>query len=219
MPRMSRQRRNQDHFGRRAKQEGKPARSVYKLEELDSRWHLLRRGDKVLDLGCAPGSWLQYAAERVGPGGRVLGYDLKPLAISLPPHAEARVGDAFAIPDVELPGGVDVVLSDMAPSTMGDHKTDAARSAALCERALDLADRLLRPGGHVVVKALEGGDVPALVRRMRAGYDKVEQLRPQATRARSTEIFLVGLGRKPSPGATPDPGDGEPAPGAREPPP
>lgn len=187
----------------RARQEGMPARSVYKLEEMDQRWQLLRRGARVLDLGCAPGSWLLYAARQVGPHGLVVGYDLKPLEISVPPPAEARVGDAFDIDPAE--GPFDVVLSDMAPATMGDHSTDAIRSAALAERALDMADRLLVAGGSVVVKLLEGGDVVQIVTRMRAAYEKVERLRPKATRKDSTEIFLIGLGKKT---ALPDPGSG-----------
>jgi 23S rRNA (uridine2552-2'-O)-methyltransferase len=187
--------REQDHFGRKAKAEGRPARSVYKLEEIDQRWRLLRPGDHVLDLGCAPGSWMQYTAEKVGSRGSVVGYDLKPIGITLPPHAEARVGDAFTIPEAAVAGPMDVVLSDMAPSTMGDHKTDAIRSAGLAERALDMALLHLKRGGHVVVKVLEGGDVPQLIQRMRKEYGKVELLRPQATRRESTEIFLVGLGK------------------------
>lgn len=187
--------REQDHFGRRAKAEGRPARSVYKLEEIDQRWRLLRGGDRVLDLGCSPGSWLQYASDKVGERGHVTGYDLNPVRISIPGNVEARVGDAFAIPPEAVAGPMDVVLSDMAPSTMGDHKTDAIRSAGLAERALDMARLHLRKGGHVVVKVLEGGDVPALVQRMRREYGKVELLRPQATRRESTEIFLVGLGK------------------------
>ncbi|MBI5510813.1 MAG: RlmE family RNA methyltransferase [Deltaproteobacteria bacterium] len=196
---MSNYHRAQDHFGRRAKKEGKAARSIYKLEEMDARWRLLGAGDVVLDLGCAPGSWMQYAATKVGPKGRVLGYDLKPISVSLPAHAEARVGDAFAIPDALLPEKVDVVLSDMAPNTIGDHGTDAARSAALAERALDIAERILAPGGNFVVKVLEGRDLPEIVRQMRKRFAKVEQLRPEATRKRSTEIFLVGLSKVGAP--------------------
>jgi 23S rRNA (uridine2552-2'-O)-methyltransferase len=191
-------RREQDHFGRRAKKEGKAARSIYKLEEIDRRWQIIKRGAVVLDLGCAPGSWMQYAAAKVGPEGRVIGYDLKPVSVSLPAYAETRIGDAFAIPALELPPRLDVVLSDMAPSTMGDHKTDAARSAGLAEHALAIASVRLAPGGHVVVKVLEGGDVPAIVRGMRATYSRVEQLRPEATRKHSTEIFLIGIGKKGS---------------------
>jgi 23S rRNA (uridine2552-2'-O)-methyltransferase len=189
-------RREQDHYGRRAKAEGKAARSIYKLEEIDQRWRLLRPGMRVLDLGCAPGSWLQYCGERVGPRGQVLGYDLSPVRASLPSHVETRVGDAFAIRPEELPGAFDLVLSDMAPSTMGDHTTDAIRSAGLAERALDIADQFLRQGGAVVVKLLEGRDVVPLATRMRAAYDKVERLRPKATRKESTEIFFIGLGKK-----------------------
>ena len=193
---MGRHRRQQDHYARRAKQEGKPARSVYKLEEMDRRWQLLKKGDIVLDLGCAPGSWTQYAAKCVGPTGRVVGYDLNSVKTSLPPHAEVRVGDVFSLSPSELEGPFDVVLSDMAPATMGDHKTDAARSAVLAETALSLGERCLRPGGHVVVKVLEGGDVPALVQRLREHYDEVKRSRPRATRQASTELFLIGRGKR-----------------------
>ena len=193
---MSRDRRQPDHFTRRAKREGRPARSVYKLEEIDQRWHLLGKGRRVLDLGASPGSWMQYAAEHVGPTGRVIGYDLKPLEVALPAHAVFEIADVFALDAAALGGPFDVVLSDMAPSTMGDHTTDALRSAALAERALDVADAVLVAGGNVVVKVLEGGDVPAIAVRIRQSYSKLERLRPEATRKSSTEIFLVGLGKK-----------------------
>lgn len=186
-----------DHFSRRAHKEGHAARSIYKLEEIDQRWKLIPKGGSVLDLGCSPGSWMQYAAQKVGPTGTVLGFDLKPIAASLPPHAEARVGDIYQLRDEELRGRpYDVVLSDMAPSTTGDHTTDHLRNAALVERALELAERHLEVGGHVVVKILEGGEVPQLVQRIRGAFEKVERLRPQATRKHSTEIFLIGLRRK-----------------------
>lgn len=189
-------RRRQDHFARRAKRQGAAARSIFKLEEIDKRWRLIRNGAVVLDLGCAPGSWLQHAGRAVGPGGRVIGYDLKEVLISLPSHVETRVGDAFEIPGEDLPGKVDVLLSDMAPATMGDHTTDALRSAALVERALDIADLHLKTGGACVLKILEGGEVPQIVDRMRATFEKVERLRPEATRKRSTELFLIGLRKK-----------------------
>jgi len=191
-----RHRRSPDHFAREAKRRGNPARSIFKLEEIDRRWNLLSSGDRVLELGCAPGSWTQYAIQRVGPDGRIVGYDLKPLEISLPENAEIRQGDVFAIDAAEFSYRLDVLLSDMAPSTMGHAQTDALRSAALAERALELAAQLLKPGGNVVVKVLEGASVPQIVSDMRRRYLKVEQLRPQATRKRSTEIFLVGLGKK-----------------------
>ena len=196
---MASDRRRGDHFSRRAKAQGKAARSVFKLEEIDQRWRIFKAGMVILDLGCAPGSWMQYAAERVGAGGRVLGYDLKAVTIALPPHAEARVGDVFEM-DLEGEGPYDVVLSDMAPATMGDHATDAARSAGLAEMALALAEQHLKVSGHVVVKLLEGRDLPNIVRGMRATYHKVQRFRPKATRKDSTEIFLIGLGKRRGPG-------------------
>ncbi len=188
--------RQPDHYTLKAKREGRPARSVYKLREIDEKHRIIRTGASVLDLGCSPGSWMQYAAERVGPAGRVLGFDLKPVEISLPAHAEAHVGDAFEIRD-EMLRTFDVVLSDMAPATSGDKKTDALRSSVLVERTLDVADAHLREGGAVIVKVFEGGEVPGLVRRMQGSFVKVLRVRPDATRKHSREIFLVGLGKRP----------------------
>lgn len=199
---MGRSRQTPDHYTRRAKKEGKAARSIYKLEEIDSRFRVLRAGDRVLDLGCAPGSWMQYAARKVGPKGQVIGVDLKPISISLPGHAEARVGDVYKLQPEDIGAPVDVLLSDMAPSTMGDHTTDALRSAALVESALELCHPLLREGGHAVFKVLEGGEVPKIVAQMRTMFDQVQRLRPKATRKESTEIFLIGLKKKPGAHAT-----------------
>ncbi|MEM6531569.1 MAG: RlmE family RNA methyltransferase [Myxococcota bacterium] len=184
-----------DHYTRRARKEGRPARSVYKLQEIDEKHKILRADAHVLDLGCSPGSWIQYAAERVGSGGRALGFDLKPIEVSLPAHAEAYVGDAFELRE-ELEHAFDVILSDMAPATSGDRKTDALRSAGLVERALDVADAQLKPGGSVVLKVFEGGDVPLLVKRMQGAFEKVVRARPDATRKHSVEIFLVGLRKR-----------------------
>jgi len=187
-------RRHQDHYGHRAKREGFAARSIYKLEEIDRRWSILREGDYVVDLGCAPGSWLQYVGARIGQQGKAIGIDLAPVQISLPKNCKTRVGDIY----LENFGSdkFDVVLSDMAPKTMGDHGTDAARSAGLAERALLIAQQQLKPNGHVVIKVLEGGEVPKLIKDMRVQYHKVELLRPEATRKQSTEIFLIGLRRR-----------------------
>ena len=192
--------RRQDHYARRAKKEGRPARSVYKLEEIDQKVKLLRPGQRVLDLGASPGSWTQYAAERVGPHGQVVAFDLKPLEVSLPAHVRFAVGDVYELAKESGPlaagselGTFDLILSDMAPSTMGHQKTDALRSAALCEQALYIAEALGRPQSHVVVKALEGGEVPALAKQMAKVYKKVVRMRPSATRKESTEIFLIGL--------------------------
>lgn len=192
-----RNRRTQDHFARRAKRDGVPARSYYKLEEIDQKANILRPGTRVLDLGCSPGSWMAYAAKKVGEKGQVLGYDLKPIETTLPAYAEARVGDIYEISLAELGGMFHVVLSDMAPSTTGNRSTDHLRSAALVERALDIADEFLKIGGAVVAKLLEGSEIEPLVKRMRRDYTQVQRHRPKATRKESTEMFLVGIGKKP----------------------
>lgn len=139
---------------------------------------------------------MQYAAVRVGSQGRVLGYDLKEVHASLPAWAEARVGDVNTLTDELGERRFDIVLSDMAPATMGDHKTDAARSAHLALAALAVADHVLKTGGHVVVKLLEGEDVAFVANQLRQGYARLARLRPKATRSASTEIFLAGLERR-----------------------
>ena len=190
-----------DAFTQRAKKEGYPARSVYKLEEIDRRVRLLRPGMHVLDLGCAPGSWLLYAAQKIAPGGRARGIDLTPLEIALPRHAEAMVGDAFT-PTPEVDAFIrelapyQVVLSDMAPSTTGDRFRDQMRSADLVDRVLDVADELAAPGGAMVAKVFMSDELPRLRARVRALFETERIIRPEGTRTVSYEVFLIGENRK-----------------------
>lgn len=210
-----------DAYFRKAKEEGWLARSVFKLEEIDKAFHVFRRGDNVLDLGCAPGSWLQYAERRVQKErGRLVGIDLLPVKLSFGAHVKVLEGDIYeATTDSLRPEGdtrdgppFDVVLSDMAPNTTGIRSVDQARSAALAERALDLAHELLRPGGRFVVKVFEGADFPALLKRCKGAFDDVKIKRPRSTRKTSMETYVVGLGHRP-PVATPpeddDNGEGD----------
>jgi 23S rRNA (uridine2552-2'-O)-methyltransferase len=183
----------------RAKQEGFAARAVYKLEELDERFSLLRSGRSVLDLGCWPGSWMQYAASRVGEGGRVVGIDLRPVELALPSWCEAFVADVEELDPqvlVERFGPFDVVLSDMAPKTIGDTTTDAIRSEALFERALAFAEVVLRPGGHFAGKVFQGAGFQGLMVRMRGMFQQLKPFHTKATRAGSAEHYLVGQGRR-----------------------
>jgi 23S rRNA (uridine2552-2'-O)-methyltransferase len=185
----------QDHYFKRAKREGFAARSVYKLEEIERRQRLLAPGQRVLDLGCAPGSWLQYAARRVGPSGSVLGLDLEAVAVSLPAQAQARVGDAFALDAAALlaeGGPFDVILSDMAPRTSGIRSADAARSAQLVEQTLALAATLLRPGGTLLVKVFQGAQMEALRADFRRAFARVHIVKPRASRSESVEVYLLG---------------------------
>lgn len=184
---------------RRAKQEGFAARAVYKLQELDRRFKLLGPGRRVLDLGCWPGSWMQHAADRVGEEGHVIGLDLRPVELALPPWCEAFVADVDELSPADLLdrfGPFDVVLSDMAPKTIGDATTDRMRSEALFERALFIATAVLRPGGHFAGKVFQGGGFPQLLTLMRAVFSQSKPFHTKATRAGSAEHYLVGQGRR-----------------------
>jgi 23S rRNA (uridine2552-2'-O)-methyltransferase len=169
---------------------------VYKLEEIDRRIGLFRKGQRILDLGASPGSWTLYAAERVGPSGHVLGIDLNDPEVTLPAHAEIRALDAFAVDPEDLGGPFDVVISDMAPKTSGQRHADQYRSYELFMRALGLATVVLVPGGQFVGKIFQGQEFEDARNAAREVFGKVRVIRPQATRNESYEVFLVGLGRR-----------------------
>jgi 23S rRNA (uridine2552-2'-O)-methyltransferase len=190
--------RPQDHWGHKARKEGYAARSVYKLEEIDRRTHILKVGGRVLDLGAYPGSWTAYAAQRVGPKGRVLGLDLQEFKGTLPPHAEIRAGDVLSLElEKELgPASFDVVVSDMAPATTGHRFTDQARSHRLFMRALEIARAVLAPGGHFVGKIFVGAEFELARDAVRAAFEETKIIKPPASRAESYETFVVGLRRK-----------------------
>jgi 23S rRNA (uridine2552-2'-O)-methyltransferase len=192
--------RRADAHTRRAKAEGFAARSVYKLEEIDRRTRILKQGQRVLDLGAAPGSWSAYAARRVGKNGTVVAIDLQPIRQPLPPHCIVVEGDAFDASLLEGPLGehapYDVVLSDMAPNTTGDKTTDQLRSFAVFSRAVELAAELLSPGGAFVGKIFMSGEFQKAREELRAVFEKVRVIKPEAVRSVSYEIFLVGLGKR-----------------------
>jgi 23S rRNA (uridine2552-2'-O)-methyltransferase len=187
-----------DTFHRRAVQAGFVARSVFKLEEIDEKHRLLRPGARVLDLGCRPGSWLQYAARVAGERGRLVGLDRAPLDVVIP-GARILVGDVFAISLDELRGELeafDVVLSDMAPDTSGVRSMDQARSESLFERALEIAEALSARGGHFVGKLFQGPEFQNLVKRCRAGWEKVVIHKPKSSRPESIETYVVARSRR-----------------------
>ncbi len=187
-----------DHFTRAAKKAGFPARSVFKLEEIDRRVHLLRAGMRILDLGAAPGSWSLYAATRIGGHGKLLAMDLSPLSVTLPPQATFLQGDALAVGSDKLAlfAPYDVILSDMAPSTTGNKPTDQARSFELFMRALQVAATLVHAGGSFVGKIFMGEDLPHARAELRRIFGRKRLIRPEGTRSVSTELFIVGLERR-----------------------
>jgi len=184
----------QDHYSRRAKKDRYPARSVYKLEEIQQKHCLINKGDKILDLGCSPGSWLLYAAKLTGDRGRVIGIDLKPVKIQAAPNIEIINADVFELDAGVLGSDFNVVMSDMAPATTGHKAVDAARSAGLCEAALAIAQRVMLPGGSFVCKIFQGPDFNQFVNSVSAGFDKQKIFKPKSSRKASKEIFIIGLG-------------------------
>lgn len=190
-----------DHFFLKAKQENYPARSVYKLKEVDHKFKLFRRGMKVLDLGAAPGSWSLAAAEKIGTQGWILACDLQATATVFPANVTFMQEDVFrrseAFEDaLSRLGPFDVVMSDMAPRTTGTKFTDQARSLDLCVEALAVAVAWLALGGTFVVKIFMGPDIQDMLAPMRQQFSAVKSFKPKSSRAESKETFFVGTGFK-----------------------
>jgi 23S rRNA (uridine2552-2'-O)-methyltransferase len=188
-----------DHYTRRAQQEKWLARSVYKLQEMDRRFRLLRKGDHVLDLGCSPGSWSQYALQQVGPKGEVAGVDLSPPEQLSSPHFRFIQADALSVDMEWLIAQVkprDVVLSDMSPQTTGNRWTDASRSMTLARRASEIALTLLKKNGHFACKVFEGDEIQHFKSEMAEHFDRIRLFRPGAVRKGSREVYLIGLKRR-----------------------
>lgn len=190
-----------DHYFKKAKEQNFAARSVFKLEEIDKKWKLFRPGQTILDLGASPGSWSQYASQKVGEKGRVLGVDLSPVTVKL----KNAVFIQADLRDLELEAifqehgftpPFDIVMSDMAPKTTGIRITDQARSMELCELALDVARRFLKKDGHFVCKLFHSDDFSALRNEIKKSFNKFDAIKPDSTRKISKEIFLVGIGKK-----------------------
>jgi 23S rRNA (uridine2552-2'-O)-methyltransferase len=185
-----------DRFHQKAKKEGYLARAVYKLQEIDEKHRIFDGGHRVLDLGCSPGSWLQYAQETIGERAVLVGLDRGPL--QKPPRgARIEVGDVMTIDVKQLLGELpafDIVLSDMAPDTSGIRNLDQARSEALFERALEIAEQVLAPGGNFVGKLFQGPDFKKLTEAVRAKFSAAKTMKPASSRQISIEQYVIGKG-------------------------
>jgi 23S rRNA (uridine2552-2'-O)-methyltransferase len=198
-----------DEYYNKAKQQGYRARSAYKLQQLDATASLLGRGSTVVDLGAAPGGWLQVAAEAVGPGGQVVGVDRQRIDPLVEPDADlayvrADVTEVETADEVRAAVGggdrpVDTVLSDMAPNMTGENSLDHARSVHLARQALELGTELLSAGGDLAVKLFDGRDLAAFETDIEAEFEYVRQVRPDASRDASSELYLVGKNRLTAP--------------------
>jgi 23S rRNA (uridine2552-2'-O)-methyltransferase len=186
-----------DHYALRARKEQWLARSVYKLEEIDKKYRLVGQDDRILDLGCFPGSWSQYCLKNVGPKGEVVGIDLKkPERFSAPNFKFIRA-DIMTIDIESLAGKIgprNVVLSDLAPQTSGIGVTDAARSLRLAEKAFRIALAVLKNGGNFLCKIFEGEDLHVFRKEVLQRFRQGRTVRPAAVRKASREVYLLGLG-------------------------
>ena len=190
----------QDHYFLKAKKQHYLARAVYKLEEIQKKYKILRAGCRVLDLGAAPGSWIQLARGVVGQSGLIVGIDLKPIEHPFPNRVVTLQGYIFDREFVEaalrdhLP--FDVVLSDMAPATSGIKVADSARSALLFERAFEIAAYVLRPGGTFLAKIFHGSEFHQLLAQLKKQFGQTRVIRPEATRKQSREIYILAMNLK-----------------------
>lgn len=188
--------RRKDSFYTRAKAVGYRSRAAFKLSQLAQQARLFRRGDRVLDLGAWPGGWLQVAAELVGPSGRVVGVDLR--RIEALPHENVRTVVGDIVEEVtqrrmleECGGRADVILSDLAPKLSGVRARDEAQADALAQSVLALAERVLKPGGKLVVKLFMGAAATRFVGQLRLRFGNVRTTRPEATRKGSSEMYAI----------------------------
>jgi len=188
-----------DSYRTKAQAAGYVARSIYKLKAIDEKYRLLQPSQAVLDLGCSPGSWLQYIASRVGPRGLVVGVDLTPPAIPVAPPLHFVPGEVGG-PDLEgvtaISASFDSVVSDMAPKTTGIMEIDQQRSLDLARAAWEWAGKLLKPGGHFLVKVFEGPGVEALIKELQAGFRVCRRVKPEGSRVASKEIYLLAMNRR-----------------------
>ncbi|ATB41021.1 50S rRNA methyltransferase [Cystobacter fuscus] len=192
--------RPKDHYFKKAKQEGLRARSAFKVDEILKRYPFLKKGATVLDLGAAPGGFLQILADTVGPGGRVIGVDIVPIRPFTQPFVKTAVLDVLADDfDAKLrelyDGPFDAVISDMAPKTSGIRTTDEARSLRLARKALEVSVTRGRPGSAFVAKLFMGGEFEEFRQEVRAHFQEVKLVRPEATRGASMEVYVIGLVR------------------------
>ncbi|CAN7257594.1 RlmE family RNA methyltransferase [Bosea sp. LjRoot90] len=198
-----------DPYVKRAREMGYRSRAAFKLAEMDERYKFLKPGQKLLDLGCAPGGWCQVAAAKVGLDkgkGRIVGIDLLP--VDPIPHVELieldfMAEEAPALLTEKLGGKADGVMSDMAGNTTGHKKTDHLRIIGLAEAALEFANDVLAPGGFFLAKLFQGGDTAELLAQLKRDFSQVRNIKPGASRADSSELYVLATGfrRKAEPAA------------------
>jgi 23S rRNA (uridine2552-2'-O)-methyltransferase len=195
------QNRKRDYYYQKAKAENYRSRATYKLSQTAKKYRFIRRGDIVVDLGAAPGGWIQAARKIVGKTGFVLGVDLKPIEPFTQEYVRTIVADLTAPETLQqildfLPGKADVVISDASPNISGVWEVDNARQIDLASQALKIAINVLRPSGNFFVKVFEGDMLPGFVKTVKKHFDEVKVVKPKASRAKSSEMYLLAMNLK-----------------------
>ena len=189
-----------DFWSRKAFSEGYPARSVYKLQEIDEKFGFLKKNFKILDLGAAPGSWTTFLLRKMEGSGKVVSCDLNPLSKSVKGEnlvfIQGDLLDKEIVEKIKAEGPFDLVVCDAAPLTTGNRVVDTARSAGLVKMAIWYAEIMLKQGGNFCVKIFQNGDQQAMLKKMREVFTQAKGFKPKACRSESFETFLIGLGNK-----------------------
>ncbi|MCR4822165.1 MAG: RlmE family RNA methyltransferase [Treponema sp.] len=189
-----------DFWSRKAFSEGYPARSVYKLQEIDEKFGMIKKNYKVLDLGAAPGSWTTFLLRAMEGSGKVVSCDLNPLSKSVKGEnlvfIQGDLQQKEIVDKIKAEGPFDLVVCDAAPLTTGNRVVDTARSTGLVKMAIWYAQTMLKSGGNFAVKIFQNGDQQALLKAMRETFTSAKGFKPQACRSESFETYLIGLGKK-----------------------
>lgn len=189
-----------DFWSRKAFSEGYPARSVYKLQEIDEKFGFLKKNYKVLDLGAAPGSWTTFILRKMEGSGKVVSCDLNELSKSVKGDnlvfIQGDLQEKEIVDKIKAEGPFDLVVCDAAPLTTGNRVVDTARSLGLVKMAVWYAEIMLKQGGNFCVKIFQNGDQQQILKKMREIFTQAKGFKPKACRAESFETFLIGLGKK-----------------------
>ena len=193
---MYRKDRKEEFYTRLAKEEGYPARSVYKLKEIDEKYQIIKRGDKVLDFGCSPGSWLLYISQKIGEKGKVVGIDIEDIKITPKANIVFIKRNVLDLKETDFKEKFQAVVSDLSTKTSGLKSLDAGKSLELAEAAFKIAKMVLMPGGNFVCKIFEGEFSDEFFKKVASSFDLTKRLRPKAVVKRGKEFYIIGQGFK-----------------------
>jgi 23S rRNA (uridine2552-2'-O)-methyltransferase len=188
---MYRKDRQNEFYTRLAKEENYPARSVYKLKEMDEKYHIVKQGDQVLDLGCAPGSWLLYLSQKVGSKGKVIGIDIEEVKIPEKTNIVFIKKDILDLKESDFKNKFEAVVSDLAPKTSGIKSLDSGRSLELAEKSFEITKSVLVPGGNFVCKIFEGEENDEFLRRVGDSFAFTKRFKPKAVIKKSKEFYVI----------------------------